>query len=396
MSETKTPKPPAEQHLSRVIFENYAGPQAPCVVVFCGIHGNEKAGLKAVEKMRPFLEMANLEGSLFVLSGNIPALMKNQRFIDLDLNRVWLRKMNALSRSHGQRISESRDRKELLRIIAEIRSQVKGALYFIDVHTTSAASIPFITIDDSLINRRYTSVFPVPVVLGIEEYLNGALLSFINQLGFVSLGFEAGKHDDEQAVLNAEAFLYLAMAVAGVITLDADRIDAYRKHLEKSARGHQYFFEVTYKYAIQNGEAFEMCPGFRNFQRVRRGEVLAHSNGKAIRADKDALIFMPLYQEQGEDGFFFVRKLPYWVLRFSALFRLMHLDSMLAWLPGVSWIDREKIGLRVDLKTARYMAKSVFHFLGYREVVEDEGHLLVYNRERNARKERYPLRYPRL
>ena len=42
-----------------------------------------------------------------------------------------------------------------------------------------------------------------PIVLGIEEYLQGPLLSYINTLGYVSLGFESGQHDNKQAILKA-------------------------------------------------------------------------------------------------------------------------------------------------------------------------------------------------
>ena len=36
---------------------------------------------------------------------------------------------------------------------------------------------------------------------GIEEYLNGPLLSYINELGYVAFGFEGGQHDDISAIV---------------------------------------------------------------------------------------------------------------------------------------------------------------------------------------------------
>lgn len=393
MSETKSTIRPVAKDINRVIYEHYESAEAPCVVVFCGVHGNEQAGLKAVARMKDALRAANLKGSLYILSGNIPAIIRRQRFIDKDLNRVWSRNLFSSPVLGASKVSEYKDRRELLGIISDISKHVKGPLYFIDIHTTSAASIPFITIDDALINRRFTSVFPVPVVLGIEEYLRGALLSFINQLGFVSLGFEAGSHDAEQSVLNAESFLWLVLDVAGVLELPEEVGVAHRKRLADITRGYQNFYEVTFRYALKPDEDFKMFPGFQNFQSIEEGALLAESEGEALVAPESTIIFMPLYQQQGEDGYFFVRKVPYPLLKLSALFRLMKLDSLLAALPGVEWIDGKKNGLRVDLKVARFMAKSVFHLLGYREVQEDEDHLLVYNRERASKKDRYPFRY---
>lgn len=395
MSETRSTITPVLKNVNRVLFEHYQGTDAPCVVVFCGVHGNEQAGLKAVDNMLDVLKKAPLKGSLYILSGNIPAILKGQRFVDKDLNRVWSRKLFAAPNIPGAGISEYKDRRELMGIISDISDHVNGPLYFIDIHTTSAESIPFITIDDALINRRFTSVFPVPVVLGIEEYLQGALLSFINQLGFVSLGFEAGSHDAAQSVLNAESFLWLVLDVAGVFDLPSNEAEGHRKQLAAITYGYQNFYEVTFRYALKPGEDFKMAPGFQNFQSIKEDVLLAESEGEALRAPRDTIIFMPLYQQQGEDGYFFVRKVPFWLLKLSALFRVLKLDALLAALPGVEWIDGSKNGMRVDLRTARFMAKSLFHLLGYREVQEDRDHLLVYNRERVSQKERYPFRYPK-
>lgn len=395
MSETKLTIEKPARNIDRVLFEYHADPKAPCVVVFCGIHGNEKAGLKAVERLLPMLQSEKLKGSLYVLSGNIPALAKDQRFIDEDLNRLWKRKfMNGFPFGHKE-ISENKDRKELLGIINEISTTMEGPLYFIDIHTTSATSVPFITIDDSLINRRFTSVFPVPVVLGIEEYLQGALLSYINQQGYVSLGFEAGEHHAEISVLNAESFLYMVFWVSGIMKADKALLYRHRNRLETNANKDHRFYEVTYRYGVQPGDAFCMYPGYENFQRVPGGKALARVNGEEIKTEKEAVIFMPLYQKQGEDGFFFVRKIPSWTLRLSAGLRLLKLDGLLALLPGISWIGPQKNGLRANLKIVRFLAKPLFHVLGYREIEEDRYHLLLYNRERTSQKDRYPFRYPK-
>ncbi|THD66365.1 aspartoacylase [Robertkochia marina] len=396
MSETKLIVKKPASHVNRVLFEHNANPEAPCLVVFCGIHGNEKAGLEAFHLLLPLLEEEKLSGSLYVLSGNIPALARGQRFIDEDLNRLWKRKSLEDGFLSENKISENKDRKELLRIINDISSTITGPLYFIDVHTTSAASIPFITIDDSLINRRFTSVFPVPVVLGIEEYLQGALLSYINQQGFVSLGFEAGEHHDECSVRNAESFLYMALCVAGVMKPNQDLIKTHRERLERNSGKDHSFYEVIYRFALGPGDDFKMCRGYENFQKVGEGALLAYYNGKELKAEEETTIFMPLYQKQGEDGFFFVRRIPSWILGVSAGLRLLRLDALLALLPGISWIDPEKNGLRVNLKTVRFLAKPLFHLLGYREIEEDQYHLLIYNRERASQKERYPFKYPKL
>jgi succinylglutamate desuccinylase len=51
-----------------------------------------------------------------------------------------------------------------------------------------------------------------------------------------------------------------------------------------------------------------MHPGFTNFQKVKKGELLAHDNKGEIICPHVGLILMPLYQKQGEDGFFLIRE----------------------------------------------------------------------------------------
>ena len=55
----------------------------------------------------------------------------------------------------------------------------------------------------------------MPIVLGIEEFLNGPLLSYINEMGYVAFGFEGGQHDSPLAYKNHKSFIYLSLLYAG-------------------------------------------------------------------------------------------------------------------------------------------------------------------------------------
>ena len=76
---------------------------------------------------------------------------------------------------------------------------------------------------------------------------------------------------------------------------------------EKNAPS-QKTFEIIYRHEIKKGDNFKMEPGFKNFQKIKKGQLLATSNGKEIKSEWDAYIFMPLYQSQGNDGFFVIEE----------------------------------------------------------------------------------------
>jgi len=286
---------------------------------------------------------------------------------------------------------EQEEQQELLSFITELFANHKeGPIYFIDLHTTSSKTLPFITINDALINRKFSHCFPVPVVLGIEEYLEGPLLSYLNKLGYVSLGFEAGQHTDQEAIKNCEAFIYLALHHTGNLVETSEQIlKQYEAELKGAAKNRYSTFEVVYKYHIEAHENFKMLKGFKSFQDIKKGTPLAISNDLEIVSNYNAKLFMPLYQNAGEDGFFIIKKIPKVFLKLSELLRGVQADVLLTWLPGISWYDKPKGVLKANLSVARFLTKSIFHLLGYRNKQLSETQLLLYNRERVAKKTSY-------
>lgn len=140
---------------------------------------------------------------------------------------------------------------------------------------------------------------------------------------------------------------------------------------------------------ITEEDDFTMLPGFKSFDTIGEGTHLASHNGKQLSTDKKTIVFMPLYQEQGEEGFFLIRKIPKWILNLSAGMRKLKLDNFLTILPGVSWYSPAKEKLMVNLKVARFLSKPFFHLLGYRSRTVDATHILLSNRERAAKNQMY-------
>ena len=51
-----------------------------------------------------------------------------------------------------------------------------------------------------------------------------------------------------------------------------------------------------------------LLAGFINFQHIEEGKVLAIDHGEVVKAPVSGNIFMPLYQNQGADGFFIIER----------------------------------------------------------------------------------------
>ena len=104
---------------------------------------------------------------------------------------------------------------------------------------------------------------------------------------------------------------------------------------------------------------------------------------------KKGILFMPLYQKQGEEGFFLIRKTPAWALKLSAKLRKWKIHEFLTKLPGVSWADSQHDRLLVNLNVARFLNRPIFHLLGYRSRQRDKAHLVISSREHKARNNDY-------
>ena len=150
----------------------------PTLICFGGIHGNEPAGVRALESVFADLGPGNAplsQGCFVGIRGNLPALEEKVRFLGEDMNRLWTRQriQQILAKGEGARNTEEKEFAEILGLIKRLLDQEQPPFYFVALHTTSSPTLPFVTINDAVINRKFSSLFPVPVILGIEADIAG-------------------------------------------------------------------------------------------------------------------------------------------------------------------------------------------------------------------------------
>lgn len=362
----------------------------PTLVVIAGLHGNEPSGVHAARRVFARLAEARppFRGRFVAVAGNRQALALGRRFIDRDLNRNWSAEQLGRAKARiaaGTGSAEDREQVELAATLDPILRQAPGKVYIVDCHSTSSQSAPFMLFADTLVNRDFASAFPLPLVLGLEEQIDGALFDHYQGYGVVTLGVEGGQHGSPEAVDNVEAVIWLALHHAGCLpTLPAEQVESCRARLRDARGAVPWILEVRYRHGIRGEDAFRMHPGYVNFQPVQRQEHLADDRHGAVRAPEDGHILMPLYQGQGDDGFFMTRPVrPLW-LAVSARLRRRRLGWAVRWLPGVSRDPEHRGTLRIDTRVAHFYPMEVFHLLGYRRM-RREGRTLVVTRRLHDR-----------
>lgn len=363
----------------------FSGAAGPCVIVVGGLHGNESAGIRAIDRVVRRLRSDGVEfkGDLIGFAGNLAAIEAGERYLRTDLNRLWTEEGVRTMRRDRRTAHDDPEEREQLALLASLDdavAQARGPVVFLDLHTSSAPGEPFICFADTLRNREFAFHFPAPIILGLEETIDGALSELMTREGHISIAVEGGQHDADSSVDHLAATIWIALETAGCIAEGAvDDVAVLREKLAAASAHVPPVLELTSRHPIQSEDEFKMEPGFRNFQRIEAGEHLATDRSGQIMAPKPCRVLLPLYQAVGNDGFFLAREVePFW-LGISRILRRLRVSNIVHWFPGVDRHPAHRNWLRVNPSVARWYVYDLFHLLGYRKQ-RAEGRMLVVER----------------
>jgi len=372
---------------TRRIIGHVVGEPGATLICVGSLHGNEPAGVNALQRVFAQLDRENaiIHGTFVGIAGNLSALAEKRRYIHHDLNRCWsderIKSVTTGPHPPDRCVAEDMEVIEILAEVEQAVSEARGDVYFLDLHTTSGDSPSFATVADTLRNRAFALRFPVPTILGLEEHLDGTFLEYMNNRGFVTMGFEGGQHHDPVSTDRVEECIWVGLTATGIMPDNQlPQTRRARSRLATASRLYPQVLEVRYRHAVKQEDDFVMEPGYASFHQVRAGELLAHDRSGPLTAFEDGRVLLPLYQTQGEDGYFLMREFSSFWLRLSAVLRLVRLDAVLHWLPGVQRSSHTPHTLVINRRIARWFALQVFHLLGYRKRRTDGETLVVTRR----------------
>ena len=307
--------------MERVIGRFEGKENGPLLIVFGAMHGNEPSGVKALELMFKMLEVEpitnpdfSFKGRLVGLIGNVQAYTAGKRFLKKDLNRQFTKDNLARVRSVSPDRLKDEDL-ELRQLIDQVDEEIKDykdatRLVFLDLHTTTAFGGIFTIAAEDEESERIGIELHAPLVKGLLKGISGTTLHYFTAKNFKqnvsAVTFESGQHNEELSINRAIAAITNCLRTIESIKAEdvENRHDTllieFSKNLPKVA-------ELITIHPIKDGDDFMMMPGYKNFQSIEKGELLAKDKNGEIRALESGLILMPLYQKQGDDGFFLIK-----------------------------------------------------------------------------------------
>ncbi len=356
---------------SRVLCDVDGGRPGPLFLILGGMHGNEPSGVLAAQRLARRLadSPVPIHGRILALAGNLEALRRGVRYVDRDLNRMWAASEldDARAGRDGDGVHELVERRALLAAVEDAIASAGDRVVFLDLHSTSADGAPFSLIGDTLANRGIAFEYPVPVILGLEERVEGALLEYFGERGHIAIGFEAGEHTRATTVDHHEACIWMTLAAAGAVPKDDPFVAECRDRLRAATHGLPEVVEIRHRHHVDPEDAFVMLPGFENFDAVSKGDLLAQDKEGDVRSPEDGRVLLPLYQGQGQDGFFLGREVRRFWLGVSRVLRKVHLEVLLPLLPGIRRHPERPRDFLADPRVARLWTVEVFHLLGFRK-----------------------------
>jgi predicted deacylase len=304
----------------RVIGRYSQGIQGPLLVVFGAMHGNEPAGVIALNSLFKMLEDEKIKnpefrftGSILGLIGNLEAYEKSKRFINKDLNRSWTfdAYKTLLDIPNNERTSEQVQIYEIIDCIrTEINLSSPAQIIVLDLHTTSAHGGIFSLITDDPISEQMAIELHAPVIKGMLKGIQGSSINFFHgeNLGIptTAIAFESGQHDDPISVFRAIAAVINCMRTIGCV----NAYDVENRHDEiliNFSKNLPKVNEFIGKYSIKNPSKFAMLSGFKSFDKVTKSQHLADDENGPVYCQEDGMILMPFYQKLGEDGYFLIK-----------------------------------------------------------------------------------------
>ncbi len=307
--------------MKRIIGKYTQNIPGPLLIVICQMHGNEPAGKKALDYMFKMLEVEPItnpdfifKGTIVGMVGNLAASKRKVRYLEKDLNRQWTKsnvnRILATEKSvlHG----EDLEVRELYKTIKkEIVKSKADQVYILDLHTTSSFGGIFTIPSDNDESVTVAAELHAPVIKGMLNGIEGTLMHYFNTENIgtetMTIAFESGQHEEPLSVNRAIAAITNFMRSTGCV--DAAHIEnRHDQILQEFSKDLPKVCNLMSKYTVKDNSVFELLPGFKNFQKISKGQLLGKDASGELYAPSDGLILMPRYQSQGDDGYFIIQE----------------------------------------------------------------------------------------
>lgn len=244
------------------------------LAVFCGVHGNERVGIEAVEQLVREIEILN--GTVYFVYANPRAIEQNVRSTEKNLNRAFV------AGNAGTAYEDARAR-ELMGLLDTVDA-------LLDVHASNTPeATPFVIYGAPA--EPFVPYLDFDIVsTGWDDVEPGATEGYLLRQGKPGICIECGYINDggkygTLAQDSIRAFLTFYGAIAGDLG-----------PARKQRRFH------AYKALIKEDESFEYYKQYADFESLPAGTCFARDAQKEYCVDEDSAIVFATNKKVGDEA----------------------------------------------------------------------------------------------
>jgi predicted deacylase len=240
------------------------------------VHGNEPCGFYALKNLLQHFANGTghlHRGTLTLVFANIRAFIEGKQHIDHNLNRLFIDSVAPSSLSV-----------ELTRA-AELRPLYADTDYLLDLHSTTAPTIPFAMCEESAFDFAKTLGFS-PLVVGWGALgaasITGDTETYCNSKGGIGITLECGQRDWPGGADYAYSAIHTFLNVLGMcegtsLSISPSKLTVYRIKSVFSVRS----------------KNFEYAKSFQSFDPLEPGELIGQDEIGPVYAPQKCIILMP-------------------------------------------------------------------------------------------------------
>jgi|SRR3989344_4312736 len=253
----------------------------PTTMVLVGVHGNEKCGIEALNKILPSLEVER--GRVLIAYGNPRAIELNVRFTEENLNRLF-RPEETLSEKERASYEYMRAR--------FLKKYLDQADALLDVHASlTPGSQRFVICEQNA--RDAAKYLPIPLVVsGFDQVEPGGTDYHMNRFGKIGICVECGYSDDSSSTEIAQKTITAFLVARGNVTGDLELYPQSSLQMEGLY--------------LTKSDSFVLARQFEDFEKVSAGQIIGIDGKDEVKVPIDGIILFARNRTQaGEEAFLF-------------------------------------------------------------------------------------------
>lgn len=248
-------------------------------IVLVGVHGDERCGIKALEKILPNLKIER--GTVLFGYGNPRAIKANKRFTEVNLNRMF---------NVDKQLTENDKKSYEYQRAQFLKTYLNKAEALLDIHASFIpSSKPFVICEANA--KGIIEYLPVSLVVsGFDKIEPGGTDYYMNSIGKIGICIECGYLGDPESIEIAEKGIYAFLKARG--------------HILNDVTPKKQSYNCIYDLYSTKTNNFTLSKNFYDFEEISKDQVIGMDGGKEVRANKDSIILFARSRERiGEEAF---------------------------------------------------------------------------------------------